>query len=154
MKREEFKVTLSLSVEQANQLSGLTAVMNAYQASRGIESRYLEVDVLSSVVTSLVENFLIEYIEEQKQLLLHGHEAQLAEDGEAGDVPTRNPTPDEEPETLVSVRDASGVVREVTLDEAEAMREAAQGIYEGAPPEPQTDDNSEVYFALPEASRV
>lgn len=43
---------------------------------------------------------------------------------------------DEEPETLITVRDASGVVREVTLDEAEAMREAAQGIYAGEPPEP------------------
>lgn len=68
---------------------------------------------------------------------------------EVGDVPTRNPSPDEagpeepgadgeeeEPETLVMVRDASGVVREVTLDEAEEMREAAQGIYNGEPPEP------------------
>ena len=55
---------------------------------------------------------------------------------EAGDVPTRNPAPEVEPETLVLVRDASGVVRQVTLDEMEDMREAAQGIYEGQSPEP------------------
>ena len=62
--------------------------------------------------------------------------AEVVRDGEEGDVPTRNPSPDEELETLVTVRDASGVVREVTLDEAEEMREAAQGIYNGEPPEP------------------
>lgn len=79
---------------------------------------------------------------------------------EAGDVPTRNPSPeaapDEEPETLVSVRDASGVVREVTLDEAEEMREAAQGIYEGAPPEPQIllEDRTDLYFDFLEHGKV
>ena len=159
MKCERFKVILSLTVEQVNQLSGLTALENAFQAKRGIESHYLEIDVLSSAVADLVEAHLMKYLEERKELfLLDMDDAQSEDDGGEGDVPTCNPSPeaapDEEPETLVAVRDASGVVREVTLDEAEAMREAAQGIYEGAPPEPQIDDNSEVYFALLEASRV
>ena len=154
MKREEFKITLSLSVEQVNQLSGLTALENAFQAKRGIESHYLEIDVLSSAVADLVEAHLMKYLEERKELfLLDMDDAQSEDDGGEGNVPTRNPSPeaapDEEPETLVAVRDASGVVREVTLDEAEEMREAAQGIYEGRPPEPLLiEDRTDAYFRL------
>ena len=243
MKCERFKVILSLTVEQVNQLSGLTALENAFQAKRGIESHYLEIDVLSSAVADLVEAHLMKYLEERKELfLLDMDDAQSEDDGGEGDVPTRNPSPEaapdeepetlvavrdasgcprtamfdvyyvvdwdgviletvetnlytealewrdmmaerlgvdsekldvmtaeeyesewgdgeeeepetvsnaEEPETLVSVCDASGAVREVTLDEAEEMREAAQGIYEGQPPEPQLiEDRTDAYFRL------
>lgn len=50
--------------------------------------------------------------------------------------------PEESHETLIPVIDADGVQRMATLDEVEEMREAAQGIYNGAPPEPKEPEDS------------
>ena len=48
---------------------------------------------------------------------------------------------EESHETLIPVIDADGVRRMATLDEVEEMREAAQGIMEGAPPEPKEPED-------------
>lgn len=80
-----------------------------------------------------------ELLGHRKEAVSEFWEIEPSEDDEAA--------PDEGSKTWIAVRDASGVVREVTLDEAEEMREAAQGIYEGAPPEARiVEDRTDAYF--------
>ena len=164
---EEVAVTLELDEGQQRRLDKFAALRRKGEVVPRPENCYTHKATLQYILRVVSFDAILDEATAWEEELLKSRKAAVSEfwdfepsdddeaaPDEAGDVPARNPAPDEEPETLVSVRDASGVVREVTLDEAEAMREAAQGIYEGAPPEPQMDDNSEVYFALLEASRV
>ena len=189
MNREEYKITLSLSVEQVNRLTGLTALVNACNDKRGFE-HYSESDVLKLALEGDMALFKVFKDCEKFYSWLLG-DLRSEDNGEAGDVPARNPSPeeatpkeaetvsngeeeasahtDEEPETppqlvkdrtneyfnylehgsmpedshetLIPVVDADGVHRMATLDEVEDMREAAQGIYNGAPPEPKEPED-------------
>lgn len=265
---EEFKITLLLSVEQVNQLAGLTRLSNAREVSKGNSGGYTECSYLQRLLSSRLGGLLsdeldyerglkdpstrrkftihtqgfavsVELNDEQRAMvtelaalyneyssyrlgkqveysfagevllsqaldyaLQNGltlderleHDVQHWRDnvrrakekaeanGEAGYLPARNPSPEEatpeEPETLsnreeetppqlladrtdqyfewlehgtapkdshetlIPVIDADGVQRMATLDEVEEMREAAQGIYDGAPPEPKEPEDS------------
>lgn len=165
MNYEEYKITLSLSVEQVNRLAGLTALVNACNDKRGFE-HYSESDVLKLALegdTALSKVF--KDCEKFYSWLLG--DLQSEDDEKTGDVPARNPSPEEATppqlvkdrtdeyfnylehgsmpedshETLIPVVDADGVHRMATLDEVEDMREAAQGIYNGAPPEPKEPED-------------
>lgn len=243
MKFEKFTVTLSLPVEQVNQLAGLTRLYNDRMVSEGRCPCYTECSCLEEILFSRLGGLLsdeldhayglkdpdtqkkftvythgfavsVELNDEQREkvtelaalynehccytlgrhvefpmagkvLLAHAvdyaiqsgltldeqleHDVQHWRDnvrrdkekaeanGEAGYSPARNPSPDEpeqEPETVsnaeeatsadeetrLSVRLADGSLTTMTLDEIEEHREAAQGIYEGEPPEPDEED--------------
>ena len=138
---EEVTVTLELDEGQRRRLDKFAALRRKGEVVPRPENCYTHKATLQYILRVVSFDAILDEATAWEEELLKSRKGAVSEFWE-------------EPETLVSVCDASGVVREVTLDEAEAMREAAQGIYEGAPPEPQMDDNSEVYFTLLEASRV
>ena len=169
MKREEYEEELAMrSLElndgQREKLDELIALYRRYDLclyghapsfGEAFERKSALSDVLSCMADGYTLDVALKHLIWRWNIIVRQEEkrAQSEDDGGEGDVPTRNPSPeaapDEEPETLVAVRDASGVVREVTLDEAEEMREAAQGIYEGRPPEPLLiEDRTDAYFRL------
>ena len=97
MKREEFKITLSLSVDEVNQLAGLTALINAFKEKRGDKLHFSETEALALAVTLGLKESIEKEAEFYRSFL---EKPQSERDGEEGDVPTRNPAPDEQSETI------------------------------------------------------
>lgn len=94
---------------------------------------------------------------EEPETVSNGEEeAPARADGEVGTLPQliedrtdeyfnyleHGTMPKDSHETLIPVIDADGVHRMATLGEVEEMREAAQGIYNGASPEPKEPEDS------------
>ena len=202
MKEVTVTLRLVLDEEEQEKLAEYVALRREYDVAcfpgrQYPKWCYTEEESLRHILSvAFLDDVLNEAIDREKRLLKHRQEigpirlgSEL--DEEAGDVPARNPSPeeatpeeaetvsngeeeasartDEEPETppqliedrtdeyfnylehgtmpedshetLIPVIDADGVHRMATLDEVEDMREAAQGIYNGAPPEPKEPEN-------------
>lgn len=139
----EFTIHVALTDAQMKKLTEIKSLRDAYRKARNFapvrEGKYTLQSLLDTAIICSMDSVLDEqiafYKEEPEQ------ESETVSNAEEASVPASAVADarEEEPETLISVRDASGVVRMVTLDEMEDMREAAQGIYAGEPPEPQDE---------------
>lgn len=171
----EFRINVALDDAQLAKLLEMKSLANACDEACGFpphrESKYELRSLLRLAIELSLGLLLDKEIADYRDML-----SCFSPHKEAGDVPARNPSSEsgpgetemvsnaeetsvsasavsdareEEPETLISVRDASGVVRMVTLDEMEEMREAAQGIYAGEPPEPDFVSDDDFLSSFP-----
>ena len=82
-KYEEYKITLTLSVEQVNQLSGLTRLYNDRMVSEGYNGSYTECSYLQQLLSFRLDEFLSAELDHERGL----------KDRRA--THTRNPSPEE-----------------------------------------------------------